>query len=245
MSVQRTFAVIEHLAAQGPMSLRRVARDLGVPVGSAHRLVASLADAGVAERNSRGEWQLTYRLVEITGVQLARSGLTSRARPVLQGFAAQSGQSAFLATRSGRRHIVYLDKVQSDAEVQLYVELGARRPIHATALGKAILAHLPAPDVDEILAAELPALTEHTVTDPALLRGQIDQITTCGYATDKDEAVLGVSCLAAPVFDHAGSVVGAVSVAGTDPRLYAEDAELVHLVTTGAAAVSFAPQPAR
>lgn len=244
MSVERTFAVIEHLAAQGPTNLRRLARELGVPVGSAHRLIAAMADEGVVERDPHGEWRLTYRLVEIVGTQLERSGLTPRARPVLQELAAESGQTAFLATRSGR-DVVYLDKVQSEAHVQLHVELGARRPIHATALGKAILAHLPAPDVDEILAGPLHSLTDHTLTRPADVRHQLDEIRARGYAADKDEAVAGVSCLAAPVFDHAGSVVGAVSVAGTDHRLHVEDVALVRLVTSGAATVSFAPRPAR
>jgi IclR family acetate operon transcriptional repressor len=237
MSVQRTFALLEYLARNGSAGLRRLARDLDVPVGTTHRLVASLAEEDLVERTPHGEWQLTYRLVGIAGAQLAQSGLPAQARPVLQELAAASGQTAFLATNSGN-DVVYLDKVQSHAQVQLYIELGARRPIHATALGKAILAHLPEVSREEILNQPLRALTEHTITEPALLRHQLDQVRARGYATDKEEVVSGISCLAAPIFDHTQSVVGALSVAGTDARLHAEDPELVQRVLAGATTVS-------
>jgi DNA-binding IclR family transcriptional regulator len=128
--------------------------------------------------------------------------------------------------------------VQSQAQVQLYIELGARRPIHATALGKAILAYLPEAGREEILNQPLRALTEHTVTEPALLRHQLEEIRARGYATDKEEVVPGISCVAAPIFDHTQGVVGALSVAGTDARLHAEVPDLVEPVLAGATTVS-------
>lgn len=237
MSVQRTFAVIERLAHQGPSTMRALARDLDFPLGSTHRLIAALADEGVVERTPHGEWQLSYKLVSIAGAQLARSGLTAAARPVLQDLAEVSGQTAFLATRSDR-HVVYLDKVQSDAQVQLYVELGARRPLHCTGLGKAILAHLPPGELADVLDAPLAKVTQHTITDPDELRRLLDVVKSRGYATDNEEVVEGVSCVAAPLFDHTGSVVGAISIAGTDPRLRAADDELPDVVKNAAAVVS-------
>lgn len=237
MSVQRTFAVIEHLARTGPLALRALARDLDLPVGSTHRLVADLADEGMVERTPHGEWQLTYKIVSIAGAQLAKAGLTTTARPALRRLAELSGQTAFLATRSGQ-DVVYLDKVQSDAQLQLYVEIGAHRPSHSTALGKAMLAHLSPDELDAIIVNPLPGLTEHTITGPEVLNEHLALVRVRGYATDKEEAVMGVSCIAAPIFDYSGGVVGAISVAGTDSRLYEEDPKLVGLIKRAASGVS-------
>jgi DNA-binding IclR family transcriptional regulator len=209
-----------------------------MPVGSTHRLLGALSDEGVVERTEADEWRLSYRVLSIAGLQLRHNGLPAHARPVLERMAAESGQTAFLATRAGS-DVVYLDKVQTEAQVQLYVELGTRRPMHGTALGKAILAHLDEPQREELLAsAELVPLTEYTITDPVVLREQLAAVRERGYATDKEEAVAGISCLAAPLFDVSGAVVAAISIAGTDPRLRREDGELTRLVAEGGTAVS-------
>lgn len=237
MSVQRTFAVIEHLARRGPLALRALARDLELPVGSTHRLVADMAEEGIVERTAHGAWRLTYKIVSIAGAQLAQSGLTTTARPALRKLAEVSGQTAFLASRSGS-DVVYLDRVQSDAQLQLYVEIGAHRPIHGTALGKAMLAHLTADELEAAIVAPLRRLTEHTVTEPAVLREQLAIVRDRGYATDKEEAVMGVSCVAAPLFDFTGTAVAAISIAGTDARLQKEDPDLVDLIKRTARDVS-------
>lgn len=238
MSVRRTVAVIEYLAGSGPTSMRALARALDLPVGSAHRLMSALADEGVVERTASDEWRLTYWLVGLAGRQLGRTELPALARPVLEHLAGRSGQTAFLATRSGR-DVVYLDKVQSAAQVQLYVELGTRRPVHCTGLGKAILAHLPDGQRDEAIGpGPLVRLTDRTITDPAVLRRELDEVRARGFATDRGEVADGINCLAAPVFDHANAVVGAVSLAGPDPRLGAGEGDLARLVVAGAATVS-------
>lgn len=232
---------MEYLAGHGPSSVRGLARSLDVPLGSAHRLLTALRDEGVVERTRDDEWGLSYRLLGIAGQQLARLELPAIARPVLDALAARSGSTAFLAVRSGT-DVVYLDKVQTQAQVQLYVELGARRPMHSTALGKAILAFGPeAARADYIAATALTAITAitaHTVTEPAALHEQLAGFRAQGYATDKHEAVLGVCCLAVPVFDVGGRVAGAVSVAGADPRLADEDPTLVSAVCEAGRAIS-------
>jgi IclR family transcriptional regulator, acetate operon repressor len=227
VSISRAIAVAEYLADHGPTSLRGLARALGLPVGSAHRLVAALADEAVVERTPDDEWELSYRLLNIAGRQLGRLGLPAVARPALERLATETGRTAFLAVRSGNQ-VVYLDKVQTDAQVQLYVELGARRPLHSTALGKAMLAFQPDEQRERFLAtAELSALTPQTITDPDTLRHQLEGVRRLGYAVDREEAVLGVHCLAVPLRDHAGRTVGALSVAGPDARIGAAAAEFL------------------
>lgn len=237
MSVERTFSVLEHLARTGPSSLRGIARELGLPIGSVHRLLHALERERAVERTESDEWTVGRRVLELAGTQLERIGLPKAARPVLEQLSERTGQTAFLAVRSGAE-VVYLDKVQTSAHVQLYVELGARRPVHSTALGKAMLAFAAEQVRDEVLGGPLAAVTEHTITDPEVLRRQLVTVRDRGYATDRDESAVGICCLAAPVLDHLGHVAGAVSIAGVDPQLRAEAPSMVQAITGAAGQIS-------
>lgn len=238
MSISRAFHVIDYLARRESSSLRGMANALGLPVGSAHRLLTQLESEGVAERTPAGEWALGFRMLEIVGTQLSRIGLPALARPYLEELAGQTNQTAFLGVRSGG-DVVYLDKVQSDAHVQMYVELGTRRPLHATGLGKAMLAFTPERQQEAFLrGATLTSITEHTITDPATLRRQLAAARRRGFAVDKHETAAGVCCIAAPLLDLAGNVAGAVSVAGTDARIADEDPAVVQQVLDAGAEVS-------
>src|SRR5947209_10141813 len=151
-SIPRAVHVIDLLARRGPLGVRAVAQQLDIPLGSAHRILLALADESVVERSAAGEWELSYRLLEIVGAQLERVQLPRLARPMLEQLATETRETTFLAVPS-QNEIVYLDKVQTDLELQLNVELGTRRPMYCTGLGKAILAFLPESQQEQLLAA--------------------------------------------------------------------------------------------
>jgi DNA-binding IclR family transcriptional regulator len=217
-SIPRAVHVIDLLARRGPLGVRAVAQQLDIPLGSAHRILMDLAGESIVERSAAGEWELSYRLLEIVGAQLERVQLPRLARPVLEQLASDTRETTFLAVPS-RDEIVYLDKVQTDLQLQLNVELGTRRPMHCTGLGKAILAYLPEAQQEQLLAASpLRAFTPHTIVDPMLLRLDLERTRQRGYAIDREEIILGVHCVAVPILNHAGRAVGAISVAGTTPK---------------------------
>ena len=180
MSIGRALRVIDWVARHGPHSTRGLARELGLPLGSTHRLLTELEAQHVLERTANDEWELSYRVLQIAGIQLERIQLPRLVRPILEQLAAETRETAFLAVPV-QDEIVYLDKVQSDMQVQLRVELGTRRPMHCTGLGKAILAFLPQAQQDHILRnAQLAAFTSHTITDPVLLERELRQIRESG-----------------------------------------------------------------
>jgi DNA-binding IclR family transcriptional regulator len=217
-SVSRSIEVIDLLARRGPLGVRAVAGSLALPLGSAHRLLQELAAEHVVERSATGEWELSYRLLQIVGAQLERVQLPRLARPVLEQLASDTRETTFLAVPS-RDEIVYLDKVQIDLQLQLNVELGTRRPMHCTGLGKAILAFLPQVQQDRFLASSpLQAFTPNTITDPMLLRLELERTRARGYAIDREEIIPGVHCVAVPILNYTGHAVGAISVAGTTPK---------------------------
>ena len=152
-SVARSIQVLDLLARRGPLGVRAIAHELALPLGSTHRLLQDFDAEDVVERTSDGAWELSYRLTQIVGIQLERVQLPRLARPILEQLASETREAAFLAVPS-RDEIVYLDKVQTDLQLQLNVEVGTRRPMHCTGLGKAILAFLPDAQLEQFLADE-------------------------------------------------------------------------------------------
>jgi len=227
--------VLDLLARRGPLGVRAIAQALELPLGSTHRLLQDLASEAVVERTPEGEWELSYRLAQIVGIQLERVQLPRLVRPILEQLASETREAAFLAVPS-RDEIVYLDKVQTDLQLQLNVEAGTRRPMHCTGLGKAILAFLPEVQLEQYLAGSaLRAFTPKTITDPMMLRLELERTRLRGYAVDHEEIILGVHCVAVPIFNHAGRPVGAISVAGITPKSEGDrlDALVLRLKTAG------------
>jgi IclR family acetate operon transcriptional repressor len=221
-SATRTIRLLDLMARRGPLGVRTIAQHLGLPLGSVHRLILDLAAESVLQRMPNGEWELSYRLLEVVGLQLERVQLPQLARTVLQQLAIATRQTTLLAVPSGNE-IVYLDKVQTDLQIQLNVELGTRRPMHCTGLGKAILAFLPPAEQERFLTnAKLESFTDRTITDPGRLRQQLREARSRGYATDHEEILPGLHCLAVPVLDHLGRPVGAISIAGTAANVEAD-----------------------
>lgn len=209
--------------------MRAISREINAPVGSVHRLLHDLSQESVVQRNDQANWELSFRLMQIIGTHWEGLSLPALARPKLEQLAADTKETAFLAVPNGNE-IVYLDKVQTDMYLQLNVELGTRRPLHCTALGKAILAYLPFHRQEEIMTSgELLRFTPNTITDPNRLIIELDRVKSSGYATDSEEIILGVHCIATPILNYAGRAVGAISVAGTEPRVGGDRFDLLRL----------------
>lgn len=221
-TIQRTFDVLEMLARNGPTGTRRIARLLNLPSGSTHRILHEMERAEAVSRLDNGEWDVSFRIMQITGLHLRRLELPRLARNVLEDLSDRTKETAFLAVQSGSE-IVYIDKVQSSSDLQmqlqLNVELGARRPIHCTSLGKSLLAFQSEIRQERFLTlSDLSACTAKTITDPILFRQELKRIRARGYAVDREEILIGVNCIAVPILDHSMRPVGAISIAGPAPN---------------------------
>jgi DNA-binding IclR family transcriptional regulator len=145
--------------------------------------------------------------------------LVSLAIPVLEDLTEATGESGHFAVRSGDA-IVVIAKTSGSGAFQLTNRVGVTRPAHATALGKVLLAALTEGQLDRFLANhELAALTPKTITDPELLRREIREVARTGVAYDDGEFNAEVRCVAVPVHDFTGQVVGALGISGPIWRL--------------------------
>jgi IclR family transcriptional regulator, KDG regulon repressor len=216
-SIRRSVQVMELLARKGPMGVRAVAQQLGLPLGSVHRLLLDLEAEGVAERTPEGEWVLSFKLLEITGMQLDRIELPQLARPFADRIAEETRETVNINALHNLMGVT-IDKVRGNEGMQLDMRIGSRGPLHCGGAGKAMLAFLPDEQRRIVLDQPLRPLTPHTIVDPLVLEDEIGRIRRRGYSLDYDEVVVGVRCVGMPILDRTGRVVGAMSVSGTSPK---------------------------
>ena len=205
------------LARKSPLGVRAVATQLGLPLGSVHRLLLDFEEAGIAERTEAGEWELSFKLLELTGLQLERIHFPALARPFAERIAEATGETVNINVLSGL-HGVSVDKVRGNEGMQMDMRIGTRGPLHCGGAGKAMLAFLGAADQERVMAGPLDALTPKSITDPRVLRKELAQIRARGYSIDDQEVVLGVYCVSVPILDARSRPVGAVSITGLTPK---------------------------
>jgi DNA-binding IclR family transcriptional regulator len=197
----------------------------GIPRSSVHRILQQLVSARWLKHYDDG-YALGLRMFEIGSLVPHRNRITCAARPVIHELARQTGQVVHLAVLD-QQDVVYLDKVGSAVSDRAFADtlpsrVGGRLPAHCTAVGKTLLAYSPSATVSEYLATGLRRRTEASLATPAALQAAMVSIRNAGYATERDEAVPGVACVAAPIrnFDE---VVAAVSVCGPRDQMRAKD----------------------
>ena len=231
---------VSHHADRGA-STSDVARDAGLARPTAHRLLASLAEEGLVDRDDRGRWLLGPELYLLGSVASSRYDITETAYPVVRKLAEATGESAFFSARRGEETVCLAGREGSFPLRSHVLHDGIRFPLGVASAGLAILAHLPLPDAEAYVrrrAAELVAGfgAEHDAT-PLLRR--IAATRRRGYAVNPGLIVPGSWGLGAVVFDRAGSPAWALSLTGVEARLAGErTAELGALLLDAAHALS-------
>lgn len=232
-SLDRAFDLLELLADRGgEAGLTELATASGLPLPTIHRLVRTLVARGYVRQEASRRYALGPRLIRL-GDSAGRV-LGSWARPYLNRLVDLTGETANLALREGDE-AAYVAQVPSRHSMRMFTEVGRRVHLHGTGVGKAILAQLPAAEVEGVLErAGMPRYTPHTITDAGILLRELDQIRAVGYAADAGEYELGVSCVAVPI---AGAPTpAALSVSGPSVRLPAEERQRIAEIMLSVAA---------
>ncbi|MEU5096674.1 IclR family transcriptional regulator [Streptomyces sp. NPDC020996] len=217
----------------GPYRLTELAERSGLPKPTVHRLAADLVALGWLER-SGAHYRLGAKLFELGSLVPHRRDLREAALPFLQDLFEATRETVHLGVREGLE-VVYLERIHGHEALQLPSRIGGSLPLTCTGVGKALLAFSGAELADEVFSSPLPSLTPHSITDPARLRMTLEKIQVSGLAYEEQEAALGVSCIAAPVF-AGGTAVAALSVAV--PRSRFRPAQLAPAVRTAALGLS-------
>jgi DNA-binding IclR family transcriptional regulator len=203
------------------IQLGDLAAKVGLPKGTTHRLVSSLAyfDYIQQDLNSR-KYKLGFKLVTLGEQVLDQIDLRSIAHPHLLELSQQSMEIAHLVVMDNDEAL-YVDKIQPVREgLHMSSRIGYRAPLHCTAVGKALLACQSRDEFDRIIQAKgLPRRTANTITDVARLKYHLEKVKKNGYALDNEEHSQGVRCVAAPIHNKKGMVFAAVSVSAPAVRI--------------------------
>jgi DNA-binding IclR family transcriptional regulator len=194
------------------LGISELALRAGLPKSTVSRLVGLLVRQRYLERDGK-RIHLGLRLFELGQLAELPRRLRAVALPVMAELRSTTGENVHLAIRDGRE-LVCIAVMHGRAAGAPAVRTGGRLPIHATALGKAVLAHSAPAVVDEVVSSGLGAWTPHTIREPAVLRRQLGAIRRGALATEVEEFALGVSCAASVVCAPSGAPVGALSVSG-------------------------------
>jgi DNA-binding IclR family transcriptional regulator len=235
-SVDHAIDILEAMGRAGrAIGVSEIARQTGLSKASAHHLLATLETRRFVMRDpSSPLYKLSWGLYELGSNVLREADLTRLARPFLDKLAAQTGESVLLGILDSDS-VLYLDRGEPPAGLQMRANAGRRGPLHATASGKILLAFTTDQTmVERILGGSLPKYTADTVTDPTALRKELALARQQGYSSCWQEREVGLCSLAVPLRDHSGSVVGSLALAGPSTRLTARTL-LEHLVPLQAA----------
>jgi IclR family acetate operon transcriptional repressor len=232
-AANRVVDILELLATRPDgLALRDVSAQLEAPKSSLLPLLRALTARGYLAQGRAGEYRLGRSAVDLGAAVPTANALMEAARPAVVDLMRRTGETVFLGTLSSdHASIVFVDKVDSDHIIRYAGGVGDRRPLHATAIGKAILAFLPARERDGILKSlSLSRHTDRTVTSLPALRASLEDVRKTGVCVTIEELVPGASGIAAPIFDRHGRVAGGCAIGGpTDrvrPRLRALAAEV-------------------
>ncbi len=242
-TLKSLFKVVDILdcfsVSQRELSVSEIARTLGMPKSTAHRIIDSMRAAGLLEQDAtRERYRLGLRLFEYGSTVLASMDLHRVASPFVEALTKRSGENVHLCVFNGS-HMVLVRRAAQASSVHNTLTLMEESPCHGTGVGKAALAFQPDATVRKILQAGLARFTSRTITDPSALQQQLADIRQRGYAVDDREHEPDVRCVAAPIRNASGRVFAAVSVSGPARRLTESRVPtLANLVMEHAASIS-------
>lgn len=220
-SVQRALDIL-NLFNNGQVELgnAEIARLVGLPVGTASGLIYTLKLNNYLDQNpANRKYRLGLKLAERAAVLLDQLDIRKVSAPYLEELRIWCDESINLAMRDGRE-VVYIERLFGNHALGIRSELGKRGPLHSTSLGKAIAAYLPEVEFKTIFAEyDFSAVTPHTITNFQQFKEEIIKIRATGYAVDEQENEMGGRCIGAPIFDHTGYPIAAVSVSVPIQRL--------------------------
>jgi IclR family transcriptional regulator, KDG regulon repressor len=241
-AVARALDVLELFAGSESLSTPEIVARLGLPRTTAHELVSTLAARSWLSPvpGVPGRFRLGVRAFQLGSAYAAQLDLAREGRAVAAQVAASCDETVHLAILDGTE-VIYIAKVDSTHAVRMVSAVGRPLPAHCTAVGKMLLSGLPEAAFDARYPADrpLPAMTPNSVTSAARLKRMLTEVRARGLASEYCESNPDVACVAAPVLDHTGAMVAAMSISVPTIRWTPELQERWgRLVMDGAATLS-------
>ena len=224
-AVDRTLSILELLSVtRSGLTLPELSRRLALPKSSTYCLLVTLERRGYLLRNNRTHrYMFGLKLFSLANLALSGVELRENAADFLHALMRRSRLTVHLAIIEGDEAVL-IEKVEPPGLLRLATWVGKRLELHCSAVGKCLLAHLS--DTEFLRLVRDRGLTrnnENTITSIRKLKQQMTQIRDAGYAVEDEEGEIGCRCVGAPIFDHSGNVIAAISVAGTTAQIRTDE----------------------
>jgi IclR family transcriptional regulator, KDG regulon repressor len=220
--------------------ITELARRLGLDRSTTYRILLSLEKAGFVQKNEEaGTYSLGLAAFEIGNAYLMQTDLIRVSKPIMADLASKAQETVHLAVLSDIE-IVYVEKVDSPRTVGVISKLGQRGPLHCTALGKTLLAFQPEDEQARIIQRiRMDPFTSKTITSKQKLIEELRIVKKQGYAVDRREIEEDVECIGAPILNHLGNVIAALSSSGPQRKIGTpREKEFIRDVVEAAATIS-------
>ncbi|WP_235401561.1 IclR family transcriptional regulator [Rubrobacter aplysinae] len=233
-SVDRAVSVMEFLSRQGLSSLTEIANELDIHKSTVYRLLATLEYRGIVEQDPDTErYRLGFGLAAMAGSVTADLDIVRHSRGICQSLSDETEETVTLEVLEGNEAVIIHQSISSSSVLGADWS-GSHTPLHCTASGKVLMAHMPSRRVNGLLRKQLEAKTDNTIVEPDHLREQFQEIRESGYGYTVEELEVGLNAVGAPIHASDGNVVGAVSLSGPAFRLPLESIPDYGRLTAGA-----------
>jgi IclR family KDG regulon transcriptional repressor len=225
-AADRALAVLVLLAGSpAGLDVPTIVRRVNLPGSTVFRILQTLRLRGFAVETPNGSYRVGPRAFEVGSSFLQGTSLRSQGEALVERIAAETGETASMGILDSDE-VLYIAIAHGQRELGIQSAIGTRHPVYCTALGKVLLADLSWAEASALLArVDRQALTGNTIIELDGWRAELVRVAEQGYALDLEERILGVHCAAAPVRDHSGRVVAAVSAAGPAFRIAGDNLE--------------------
>lgn len=214
-SLDRSLEVLTELAKMGAANLSELARALQESPATIYRILVTMQAHRIVEFDEAQQiWHVGAGAFLIGSAFLRRTGLIERARPVLRQLMEETGETANLGVENDGA-VLFVSQVETHAAIRAFFPPGTRSPLHASGIGKVLLAHSP----NSRAVGALEGYTTHTITDPDELAAELAAVRTRGYAVDNEERTDGMRCVAAPIRNAYREIIAGLSVSGPISRV--------------------------
>ncbi len=223
-SLDRAVRILEQVSASNGYTLTELATALDQSPATVYRVLTTLQQRDFVELDPASQtWHVGAGAFRVGSAFLRRTNIVERARPVMRALMERTGETANLGMRRGDQ-VLFVSQVETHASIRAFFPPGTMSPLHASGIGKALMAQLGEGEIARALSGvALTAFTPKTLTDPDRLIADLRAARARGYAVDDEERTEGMRCVAAAVFNAAGEPVAGISISGPSSRLQPRD----------------------
>jgi len=237
-SVDRAFDVLDILASKHGLTLSEVAAELKQSPATIYRVLSTLQARNIVEADPVTQvWNIGPAAFQIGNAFVRRSSVVERSRPIMRDLMAQTGETANLGIEKSDR-VIFVSQVETHETIRAFFPPGTQSPMHASGIGKALLAHYSEQRIRKLLKHHsLERFTDKTITDPKKLLQEMANVRAQGFAFDDEEKNLGMRCIASPILNFFGEAVAGISVSGPTHRITPERINSIGAIVSNAAKV--------